>query len=128
MTVGYRWESEMLSAFLARPPREPVSPQKVEVDFLWQLLSLANEGQIVVVASRKAPAGKEEVVAGIPGGHAYSVLGTERDRLGERWVTLRNPWGHYSPQDLMRRGDGVFSLPIETLYHVFDFATVTLEK
>jgi hypothetical protein len=59
--------------------------------------------------------------SGVYANHAYSVLGAGQEQ-GQRYVTLRNPWGSGEPAG-DGVDDGVFRLPLErfmTLYQVLN--------
>ena len=45
-------------------------------------------------------------------GHAYAVLKLEENALGERIITLRNPWGQYEPSN-DGKNDGIFTMSFE---------------
>lgn len=40
-------------------------------------------------------AANEIKVKGLASGHAYAVCDVEEELNGERWITVRNPWGSY---------------------------------
>lgn len=97
--------SDAIQALTGKPARFVATPQSE--DDLAGLLSAANEGSAVVLAT------KESVDQGWVGRHAYTVLGTyEKD--GETIVRVRNPWGFQEPDQALLDGhdDGVFDVPL----------------
>lgn len=70
-----------------------------------QIKSLTDKGAAVGAGTRSAGGNsvftKEDLMSGIAGSHAYSVLGVqELSFMGKRikMVKLRNPWGGYAPK------------------------------
>jgi hypothetical protein len=66
--------------------------EKILHDQLWKVLSMVKRGHIVTAGSKTG-----ENLPGLPGGHAYSVLGVREGAGGQRQVLLDNPWGCYTP-------------------------------
>ncbi len=71
------------------------------------------------VAASTAPALKNYEGTGLVKAHVYAILGvSEKD--GERFVTLRNPWGHTEPgKD--GKDDGVFTMKLHDFKKQFAF-------
>jgi len=88
----------------------PTNPSAAEQTEIFARLKAATEGGQLVVANTYSN-DSFQAMPGIVNGHSYTVLGTaERD--GQRFVQLRNPWGHAEPgKD--GRDDGVFELTVE---------------
>ena len=82
---------------------------------LWRLLKHADKGACITAGSR-GMSDDEFAADGIPANHLYSVLGTEEDD-GQRYVLLRNPWGHTEPNKL--KGDGVFKIDLDEFRESF---------
>ncbi len=93
--------------------------QRRDVDLLWQVMQLADHGQPVTAATRVPQGSESDVIPGLQGQHAYTVLGTKLGARGERTLILRNPWGNYTPADLNHKGDGVFEMSMELFYQTF---------
>lgn len=72
------------------------------------------------VAASTAPILKNYEGTGLSKGHVYAILGvSEKD--GQRFVTLRNPWGHTEPgKD--GKDDGVFTMPLAEFKKQFAFS------
>jgi len=99
-----------------------VTPEKANAVF--QDLKAATESQKMVVASTyNVSTGK--TLDGVVSGHCYSVLGTSEEN-GQKYVTLRNPWGHHEPGS-DGNDDGIFKLPVEQFiqsYASYDVGSV----
>jgi hypothetical protein len=94
---------------------------------LRQLEDALTAGRFIVagnfpIQDDPATPGKEGNMKGLVVPHAYSVLSvSERD--GERYVTVRNPWGHH---EVGRDGkdDGTFELPLSLFAEQFAYCDV----
>lgn len=137
---GYReagkggWGGEAYFALTGRPMLQR-DPSMMDGGRLLDILDRANpaDGSVVLVGTR-GKSDREDIAQGLPANHMYQVLGTYADEWsGEPMVTLRNPWGHYEPNDseLMRTAngtvaadvepnDGIFSIPLSQLQRDFD--------
>jgi len=84
-------------------------PSAAKCDKVFAELKAATDAGHLVVANTYQS--DSQAPQGLVTGHSYTVLGTS-EHDGERFVQLRNPWGHQEPgQD--GKDDGVFELPIE---------------
>lgn len=108
---------EVMGALLGRPSANLTI--KGAEEHAWNVLSKA--------VSRKEPlcAGTlpETSAAlytntGIHADHAYTVMGCEQEASGQRWVQLRNPWGHTEPSG-DGKDDGIFRLKWEEFTRLF---------
>ncbi|MCR5278798.1 MAG: hypothetical protein K6E19_05085 [Lachnospiraceae bacterium] len=89
-----------------------------EVSIYNQIKDALDKGMIVGAStmdfkSQTRKEGTNEAMQnGIAGTHAYSVIGVEKLKMGEktiRMVKLRNPWGVYTP-DYVKESDGKISM------------------
>jgi hypothetical protein len=89
-------------------------------DHVWkQLQAVSNASTAVVALSKPWNPGQ-----GMVEDHAYSVLGIST-KNGERFVTLRNPWGETEPgRD--GKNDGIFTMKLSEFLEAF--ATVEFAK
>ncbi|MBN1959736.1 MAG: hypothetical protein JW841_02215 [Deltaproteobacteria bacterium] len=110
-------------------------PENMDTDELADILGRADirGGDCIALVSNNTGRGDvEDIAPGIPGGHAYTVLGTYEDPdTGELMVTLRNPWGMYEPgvsyvdgeevhgSNFDGTNDGIFSIPIADVQKYF---------
>jgi hypothetical protein len=63
------------------------------------------------------------LLSGVVDSHAYSIFGTSTQD-GQRFVTLRNPWGMHEPGS-DGRDDGVFKLPLEQFMKLYPSVSFT---
>jgi hypothetical protein len=92
-----------------------VRPSAARCNEVFADLKVATDaGQLVVANTYQSDS---QAPAGLVGGHSYTVLGTS-ERDGQRFVQLRNPWGHREP-GTDGQDDGIFELPIEQFATVF---------
>jgi hypothetical protein len=63
---------------------------------------------------------------GIYADHSYSVLGY-KEKNGEKYVTLRNPWGESEPAG-NGPNDGIFDLPLKDFAHLYQTLMYTNPK
>jgi hypothetical protein len=63
---------------------------------------------------------------GIYADHSYSVLGY-KEKNGEKYVTLRNPWGESEPPG-NGPNDGIFDLPLKDFAHLYQTLMYTNPK
>ncbi|HEY3445985.1 MAG TPA: C2 family cysteine protease [Myxococcales bacterium] len=91
-----------------------VKPSAAKCNEVFADLKAATDAGKLVVANTYQT--DKQAPAGLVGGHCYTVLGTS-EHDGQRFVQLRNPWGHEEPgKD--GKDDGIFEMPVE------QFATV----
>jgi hypothetical protein len=95
------------------------SDSKPEVLF-GRIQEAVSGGGCVVALSKPWDPSERGVVAD----HAYTLLGVE-EKNGQRFVSLRNPWGEREP-GADGRDDGIFSMPLEKF--MTSFATVEFAK
>ena len=90
------------------------------------LLDGAKRGMPMVASTLQKVHAAQLMGTGVRPNHAYAVLDVKEDDAGVLVVTLRNPWGHYEPDDDGRDGvdDGVFDLPLEKFMRWFRKVTV----
>lgn len=98
------------------PVGDGLDPKKV----FKQLEAACGSGAAVVALSKTWDPSERGIVAD----HAYSLLGVE-ERGGERYVTLRNPWGEREPGH-DGRDDGIFTMTLAKF--LTSFATVEFAK
>ena len=86
-----------------------VTPSAAKCNEVFADLKAATDANKLVVANTYQS--DKQAPAGLVGGHCYTVLGTS-EHDGQRFVQLRNPWGHEEPgKD--GKDDGIFEMPIE---------------
>ncbi|MGC4120838.1 MAG: C2 family cysteine protease [Myxococcales bacterium] len=86
-----------------------VTPSAAKCNEVFADLKAATDAGKLVVANTYQS--DKQAPAGLVTGHSYTVLGTS-EHDGQRFIQLRNPWGHQEP-GADGRDDGIFELPIE---------------
>jgi|GEM_PF-4609319 len=119
--IGNGGEAGSALTALTGAPVDHTSVHKASTDELWAKLSAASAAKDPMVATTGKSAPNPDIVTG----HCYSVFGTE-EKDGQRYVVLRNPWGHHEPgKDAA--DDGVFRMTVEDFqknYNALDIAKV----
>lgn len=90
----------------------------------------------LLTAGTPAHSPENPIMTGLHAGHAYSVLAVRQDESGNRFVKLRNPWGHggmmyENPNDNSTvKSDhsykAIFEVELNDFYN--NFATVEISK
>lgn len=100
----------------ATPDFFPVTSESKPDELFARLKdACANQGCVVALSKTWDPSER-----GIVADHAYTLLGVE-EKNGEKYVSLRNPWGEREPGH-DGRDDGVFTMSLKTF--MTSFATV----
>lgn len=113
------WSHDAFASILGRPAAR-LSLNQLGEKASFDILREATESKTPVTISTWTD--KEHVAmytnSGLLAAHAYTFLGVS-ERNGQRYVTLRNPWGRVEP---VNRGpdDGRFELEFETAMKYFD--------
>jgi len=96
-------------------------------DVVWQkLFGAVSAGHPTTAGTHGQGESHRYMNSGLYANHAYSVLGA-REEGGQRFVTLRNPWGS-SEAGNDGKNDGIFELPFEKFMHLFvNVASVPVE-
>ena len=105
-------------------PTKSLSTSSLSAADLWTQIKELDDAQYPMTASNPRP------VHGLPGGHAYTLLGVPKLNDGTKMVKIRNPWGSedytgpYSDGKLttaqktelghVSKDDGVFFMDIAT--------------
>jgi hypothetical protein len=98
----------------------PVDGSLGPTELFTHLKDVCGSGAAVVALSKPWEPGEQGIVAD----HAYTLLGVE-EKNGQRFVTLRNPWGQREPGH-DGRDDGIFTMSLDAFLK--SFATVEFAK
>ena len=113
------WPADALEELLGRPSQS-VSTTSSTPDQVWSFIQSAIDTHSPVCASTSCDPDQQDryTNSGIVGEHAYTVMGYQLHD-GERFVTLRNPWGNTEPTG-NGADDGVFELPLSEFVKFYD--------
>ena len=113
------WSHEAMASLLGRHGYRK-SINTLGQDATWALLKEAQATHSPVTLSTWTDAEHASMFtnSGLVPGHAYAFIdASERD--GQRYVTLKNPWGHKEPGN-DGVDDGKFELSLDETAHSFD--------
>lgn len=117
--IGSGGEAGSALTALTGAPVDHTALHSTSTDALWAKLTAASAAKDPMVATTGKSAPNPDIVTG----HCYSVFGTEEEN-GQRYVILRNPWGHHEPGN-DGKDDGVFRMTVEDFqknYNALDIA------
>jgi hypothetical protein len=88
-------------------------------DAAWKKIKTAIDNGLPVAAGTYGESEKARYTnTGVYPHHAYSVLGyAEKD--GEKYVTMRNPWGESEPYPGDGKNDGIFNLKLDDFMKLY---------
>lgn len=110
------YEGQAIAMVTGTHSRKTVFTEGSE-DRVWQRLTSAIDERRLVVMGTPGEAGTEHDPKmnklGLCGGHVYTVISAREDEDGQRFVTLRNPWGSFEPGDTDPDGDEKDATPTD---------------
>jgi len=91
-----------------------------DADDIWSTLKASVDGKLPVSAGTYSSDDSGRYSnTGVYSDHSYSVLGYDV-RDGEKYVTMRNPWGRSEPRPGDGKNDGIFELKFEDFRKLYE--------
>lgn len=118
-------QNQVFEAVLGRPAGWWEMGPQSDPQQVWDTIQVTLENKLPLGAATLSLDDGRYANTGVYANHGYSVLGAEEVN-GERFVTLRNPWGSGEPRNGDGADDGVFKLKLDDFQKLFGQLQFTL--
>jgi hypothetical protein len=116
-------QNQVFEAVLGRPAGW-LAVSSANADAAWDTLSATVKAGLPIGAATRGVDDGRYARSGVYADHGYTVLGADEEN-GQRFVTLRNPWGSGEPRG-DGKDDGVFRLPLARFLELYEQLQFTL--